>query len=136
MISRNLTGITVISLIYLFAIFLRQPLNYILNLTVLPLSLLCLISGILFFNLFQFSEEILIGRDFLKKNILQLAIVLLGIKISLSQLASVSIQSIGIIIITILLIFMTYLAISKLWPIKRRYQNYSQLGPLFVVSQQ
>ena len=128
MISRNLTGITVISLIYLFAIFLRQPLNYILNLTVLPLSLLCLISGILFFNLFQFSEEILIGRDFLKKNILQLAIVLLGIKISLSQLASVSIQSIGIIIIAILMIFLTYLAISKLWPIQKEVSKLLAIG--------
>ena len=128
MISRNLTGITVISLIYLFAIFLRQPLNYILNLTVLPLSLLCLISGILFFNLFQFSEEVLTGRDFIKKNILQLAIVLLGIKISFSQLASVSIQSIGIIIIAILLIFLTYLAISKLWPIQKEVSKLLAIG--------
>ena len=59
----------------------------------------------LFFNLFQFSEKILMGRDFIKKNILQLAIALLGIKISFSQLASVSIQSIGIIIIAISIIF-------------------------------
>ena len=49
MISRNLTGITVIGLIYIFTIFLRQPLSYILNLSVLPHSLLCLISGIFFF---------------------------------------------------------------------------------------
>ena len=115
MISRNLTGMTVIGLIYIFSIFLKQPLSYILNLSVLPLSLLCLISGILFFNLFQFSEKILIGRDFIKKNILQLAIALLGIKISFSQLANVSIQSIGIIIITIMLILLTYFALSKLW---------------------
>ena len=128
MISKNLTGISVISLIYLFAIFLRQPLNYILNLTVLPLSLLCLILGVLFFNLFQFSENTNIGRDFVKKNILQLAIVLLGIKISFSQFASVSIQSIGIIIITMLLIFFTYLAISKLLPVQKEVSKLLAIG--------
>ncbi len=128
MISRNLTGITVIGLIYIFTIFLRQPLSYILNLSVLPHSLLCLISGIFFFNLFQFSEKILMGRDFIKKNILQLAIVLLGIKISFSQLASISTQSIGIIIITILLIFFTYLALSKLWPIQKEVSKLLAIG--------
>ena len=118
----------VIGLIYIFTIFLRQPLSYILNLSVLPLSLMCLISGILFFNLFQFSEKILVGRDFIKKNILQLAIVLLGIKISFSQLASVSIQSIGIVIITILLIFLTYLALSKFWPIQKEVSKLLAIG--------
>ena len=110
MTSSKIIGITVISLIYLFTIFLSQPLSYILNLSSLPISLLCLISGILLFNLFQFSERVQKGRDFIKKNILQLAIVLLGIKISFAQLANVSIQSISIIIIVFLLIFLTYLA--------------------------
>ncbi len=128
MISRNLTGMTVIGLIYIFSIFLKQPLSYILNLSVLPLSLLCLISGILFFNLFQFSEKILMGRDFIKKNILQLAIALLGIKISFSQLANVSIQSIGIIIITIMLILLTYFALSKLWPIQKEVSKLLAIG--------
>ena len=128
MISRNISGITVICLIYIFAIFLRQPFSYILNISVLPLSLLCLILGILFFNLFQFSEKILEGRDFIKKNILQLAIVLLGIKISFTQLASVSVQSLGIIIITILLILLTYLALSKLWPVQKEISKLLAIG--------
>ena len=128
MISRNISGITVICLIYMFAIFLRQPFSYILNISVLPLSLLCLILGILFFNLFQFSEKILEGRDFIKKNILQLAIVLLGIKISFTQLASVSVQSLGIIIITILLILLTYLALSKLWPVQKEISKLLAIG--------
>ena len=80
MTSRNYTGILVIGLIYLFAIFLRQPLSYVLNLSILPLSLLCLILGILFFNVIKFSEKTLEGRDFIKKDILQLAIILLGLK--------------------------------------------------------
>ena len=128
MISKNISGITVICLIYIIAIFLRQPFSYILNISVLPLSLLCLILGILFFNLFQFSEKILQGRDFIKKNILQLAIVLLGIKISFTQLASVSIQSLGIIIVTILLILLTYLALSKLWPIQKEVSKLLAIG--------
>ena len=128
MISRNISGITVICLIYIFAIFLRQPFSYILNISFLPLSLLCLILGILFFNLFQFSEKILEGRDFIKKNILQLAIVLLGIKISFTQLASVSVQSLGIIIITILLILLTYLALSKLWPVQKEISKLLAIG--------
>ncbi len=128
MISRNITGITVICLIYILAIFLRQSFSYILNISVLPLSLLCLIFGILFFNLFQFSEKILEGRDFIKKNILQLAIVLLGIKISFTQLAGVSVQSLGIIIITILLILLTYLALSKLWPVQKEISKLLAIG--------
>ena len=128
MTSSNIIGITVISLIYLFTIFLSQPLSYILNLSSLPISLLCLISGILFFNLFQFSERVQKGRDFIKKNILQLAIVLLGIKISFAQLANVSIQSISIIIIVFLLIFLTYLVLSKLWPLQKELSKLLAIG--------
>ena len=128
MTSSKIIGITVISLIYLFTIFLSQPLSYILNLSSLPISLLCLISGILFFNLFQFSERVQKGRDFIKKNILQLAIVLLGIKISFAQLANVSIQSISIIIIVFLLIFLTYLVLSKLWPLQKELSKLLAIG--------
>jgi len=128
MTSSKIIGITVISLIYLFTIFLSQPLSYILNLSSLPISLLCLISGILLFNLFQFSERVQKGRDFIKKNILQLAIVLLGIKISFAQLANVSIQSISIIIIVFLLIFLTYLVLSKLWPLQKELSKLLAIG--------
>ena len=128
MTSSKIIGITVISLIYLFTIFLSQPLSYILNLSSLPISLLCLISGILLFNLFQFSERVQKGRDFIKKNILQLAIVLLGIKISFAQLAKVSIQSISIIIIVFLLIFLTYLVLSKLWPLQKELSKLLAIG--------
>ena len=128
MTSSKIIGITVISLIYLFTIFLSQPLSYILNLSSLPISLLCLISGILFFNLFQFSERVQKGRDFIKKNILQLAIVLLGIKISFAQLANVSIQSLSIIIIVFLLIFLTYLVLSKLWPLQKELSKLLAIG--------
>ena len=128
MTSRNYTGFIVIGLIYLFAIFLRQPLSYILNLSILPLSLLCLILGILFFNVIKFSEKTLEGRDFIKKDILQLAIILLGLKISFTQLTSVSIQSIVIIIITISLILLAYLALSKLWPKQKELSMLLAIG--------
>ena len=128
MTSSKIIGITVISLIYLFTIFLSQPLSYILNLSSLPISLLCLISGILFFNLFQFSTRVQMGRDFIKKNVLQLAIILLGIKISFSELANVSIQSIGVIIIIFFLIFLTYLALSKFWPLQKELSKLLAIG--------
>ena len=128
MTSRNYNGILVIGLIYLFAIFLRQPLSYILNLSILPLSLLCLILGILFFNVIKFSEKTLEGRDFIKKDILQLAIILLGLKISFTQLTSVSIQSIVIIIVTISLILLAYFALSKLWPAQKELSKLLAIG--------
>ena len=128
MTSKNYTGILVIGLIYLFAIFLRQPLSYILNLSILPLSLLCLILGILFFNIIKFSEKTLKGRDFVKKDILQLAIILLGLKISFTQLTSVSIQSIVIIVVTISSILLAYFAISKLWPAQKELSKLLAIG--------
>ena len=128
MTSRNYTGFIVIGLIYLFAIFLRQPLSYILNLSILPLSLLCLILGILFFNVIKFSEKTLEGRDFIKKDILQLAIILLGLKVSFTQLTSVSIQSIVIIIVTISLILLAYFALSKLWPAQKELSKLLAIG--------
>ena len=105
MLNKSLIGVFFITFIYLLAIFLKQPLEYVFNLPLLPLSLLSLILGIFFFNIFSISSNIVEGREFIKKNILQLAIVLLGIKISLTLLWRVSIESIFVIIITILSIF-------------------------------
>ena len=95
MTSSKIIGITVISLIYLYNFFKSTLELFRYLLSKLTLSNLRNII----FNLFQFSERVQKGRDFIKKNILQLAIVLLGIKISFAQLANVSIQSISIIII-------------------------------------
>ena len=116
MLNKSLIGVFFITFIYLLAIFLKQPLEYVFNIPLLPLSLLSLILGIFFFNIFSISSNIVEGREFIKKNILQLAIVLLGIKISLTQLWRVSIESIFVIIITILSIFLTYFFIKKFWP--------------------
>ena len=52
----------------------------------------------------------------------------MGIKISFTQLASVSVQSLGIIIITILLILLTYLALSKLWPVQKEISKLLAIG--------
>ena len=135
MLNKSLKGVFFITFIYLLAIFLKQPLEYVFNLPLFPLSLLSLILGIFFFNIFSFSSGIVEGRDFVKKNILQLAIILLGIKISLTQLWRVSMESIFIIIITILSIFLTYFFIKKIWPTQKGLSNYWQLGHLFAVSQ-
>ena len=128
MLNKSLIGIFFITFIYLLAIFLKQPLEYVFNLQLLPLSLLSLILGIFFFNIFSISSNIVEGREFIKKNILQLAIVLLGIKISLTQLWRVSIESIFVIIITILSIFLTYFFIKKFWPTQKEISKLLAIG--------
>ena len=128
MLNKSLIGVFFITFIYLLAIFLKQPLEYVFNLQLLPLSLLSLILGIFFFNIFSLSSNIVEGREFIKKNILQLAIILLGIKISLAQLWRVSIESIFVIIITILLIFLTYILIKKIWPTQKDLSKLLAIG--------
>ena len=128
MLNKSLIGVFFITFIYLLAIFLKQPLEYVFNLPLLPLSLLSLILGIFFFNIFSLSSNIVEGREFIKKNILQLAIILLGMKISLTQLWRVSIESIFVIIITILLIFLTYILIKKIWPTQKDLSKLLAIG--------
>ena len=128
MLNKSLIGVFFVTFIYLLAIFLKQPLEYVLNLQLLPLSLLSLILGMFFFNIFSLSSNIVEGREFIKKNILQLAIILLGIKISLAQLWRVSIESIFVIIITILLIFLTYILIKKIWPTQKDLSKLLAIG--------
>ena len=128
MLNKSLIGVFFITFIYLLAIFLKQPLEYVFNLPLLPLSLLSLILGIFFFNIFSISSNIVEGREFIKKNILQLAIVLLGIKISLTQLWRVSIESIFVIIITIISIFLTYFFIKKIWPTQKGVSKLLAIG--------
>ena len=128
MLNKSLIGVFFITFIYLLAIFLKQPLEYVFNLQLLPLSLLSLILGIFFFNIFSLSSNIVEGREFIKKNILQLAIILLGIKISLAQLWRVSIESIFVIIITILSIFLTYFFIKKFWPTQKGISKLLAIG--------
>ena len=128
MLNKSLIGILFITFVYLLAIFLKQPLEYVFNLQLLPLSLLSLILGIFFFNIFSLPAKIYEGRDYIKKNILQFAIILLGIKISIVQLFKVSMGSIFIIIITLLLIFLTYLFIKKIWPIQKELSKLLAIG--------
>ena len=128
MLNKSLIGVFFVTFIYLLAIFLKQPLEYVFNLQLLPLSLLSLILGMFFFNIFSLSSNIVEGREFIKKNILQLAIILLGIKISLAQLWRVSIESIFVIIITILLIFLTYILIKKIWPTQKDLSKLLAIG--------
>ncbi len=128
MLNKSLIGVFFVTFIYLLAIFLKQPLEYVFNLQLLPLSLLSLILGIFFFNIFSLSSNVVEGREFIKKYILQLAIVLLGIKISLAQLWRVSIESIFIVIITILLVFLTYILIKKIWPTQKGLSKLLAIG--------
>ena len=80
MLNKNLTGIFFITFIYLLAIFIKQPLEYVFNLPLLPLSLLSLILGIFFFNIFSLSAKIVEGRDFIKKKYTSICNYFIGYK--------------------------------------------------------
>ena len=48
MLNKSLIGVFFVTFIYLLAIFLKQPLEYVFDLQFLPLSLLSLILGMFF----------------------------------------------------------------------------------------
>ena len=52
----------------------------------------------------------------------------MGIKISLAQLWRVSIESIFVIITTMLLIFLTYVLIKKIWPTQKDLSKLLAIG--------
>ena len=113
---KNLRGIVFIFLIYLFALILKLIILSAFNINVFPFSLVCLLLGILVFNLLPISPSMFSGRNFIKKNILQFAIILLGLKISLIQVFNISAQSLFVIVIIMSSMGLIYYGLSKFWP--------------------
>ena len=98
-------GISLIIAIYLAVLFISEPLAQMIGVAVIPVSLLCLIIGILIGNLVSLPSSLLRGTDYVKKNILQIAIVFLGLKISLAQVFEVGLSSLALIMSIFLLVF-------------------------------
>ena len=86
-------GISLIIGIYLAISLMSEPLAQMIGIAVIRVSLLCLIIGIIIGNLVSLPSSWVRGTNYVKKNILQIAIVFLGLKISLAQVLNVGFNS-------------------------------------------
>ena len=98
-------GISLIIAIYLVILFISEPLAQMMGVTLIPVSLLCLIIGLIIGNLVSLPSSWMRGTSYIKKNILQIAIVFLGLKISLTQVFEVGLSSLALIMSVFLLVF-------------------------------
>jgi uncharacterized integral membrane protein (TIGR00698 family) len=105
-------GISLIISIYIAVSFISEPLAQMIGVAVIPVSLLCLIIGIIIGNLVSLPSSWVRGANYVKKNILQIAIVFMGLKISLAQVLDIGLSSLALIVSVFLLVFVLGL-ISK-----------------------
>ena len=98
-------GISLISVIYLIILFISESLAQMISVAAIPFSLICLIIGIVIGNLISLPFSWVRGTNYVKKNILQIAIVFLGLKISLAQVLDIGLSSLALIISIFLLVF-------------------------------
>ena len=101
-------GISLIIATYLAILFISEPLAQMIGVAAIPVSLLCLIIGIVIGNLVTLPSSWVRGTDYVKKNILQKAIVFLGLKISLVQVFEVGLNSLVLIISVFLVVFIFF----------------------------
>ena len=98
-------GISFIITIYLAIFLISEPIAQMIGFAAIPFSLLCLITGIIIGNLITLPSNWMRGTNYVKKNILQIAIVFLGLKINLVQVFEVGLSSLVFIIIIFLVVF-------------------------------
>jgi len=98
-------GISLISVIYLTILFISESLAQVISVAAMPFSLICLIISIVIGNLISLPSSWVRGTNYVKKNILQIAIVFLGLKISLAQVLDIGLSSLALIISIFLLVF-------------------------------
>ena len=98
-------GISLIIAIYIAILFISEPIAQVIGVAAIPVSLLCLITGIIIGNLVSFPSSWVQGTNYVKKNVLQIAIVCLGLKISLVQVFEVGLSSLVLIISVFLVVF-------------------------------
>ena len=98
-------GISLIIAVYLAILFISEPLAQMMGVAVIPVSLSCLIIGLIIGNLVSLPSSWVRGTNYVKKNILQIAIVFLGLKISLTQVFEVGLSSLALIMSIFLLVF-------------------------------
>ena len=109
------SGISLIIAIYLAILFISEPLAQMIGVSVIPVSLLCLIIGIIIGNLLSLPLSWKHGTDYVKKNILQIAIIFLGLKISLTQVFEVGLSSLALILIVFLIVFVLGIILKRIF---------------------
>jgi len=108
-------GISLIIGIYLAILFISEPLAQMMGVAVIPVSLLCLIIGLIIGNLVSLPSSWVRGTSYIKKNILQIAIVFLGLKISLAQVFEVGFSSLALIMSVFLLVFVLGVILQRIF---------------------
>tara|TARA_B100000212_G_scaffold48736_1_gene31389 strand:+ start:393 stop:1433 length:1041 start_codon:yes stop_codon:yes gene_type:complete len=108
-------GISLIIAIYLTILLTSETLAQIIGVTAIPVSILCLIFGIIIGNLFNLPSSWVRGTNYVKKNILQIAIVFLGLKMSLSQVLEVGFSSLTLIVIIFILVFVFSAVLKRIF---------------------
>jgi len=108
-------GISLIIAIYLAILFISEPLAQMMGVAVIPVSLLCLIIGLIIGNLVSLPSSWVRGTSYIKKNILQIAIVFLGLKISLAQVFEVGLSSLALIMSVFLLVFVLGVILQRIF---------------------
>ena len=108
-------GISLIIAIYLALLLISEPLAQMMGVAVMPVSLLCLIIGLVIGNLASLPSSWVRGTNYVKKNILQIAIVFLGLKISLAQVFEVGFSSLALIMSVFLLVFVLGVILQRIF---------------------
>ena len=108
-------GISLIIGIYLAILFISEPLAQMMGVAVIPVSLLCLIIGLIIGNLVSLPSSWVRGTSYIKKNIIQIAIVFLGLKISLAQVFEVGLSSLALIMSVFLLVFVLGVILQRIF---------------------
>ncbi len=121
-------GISLIITSYLAILFISEPLAQMIGITVIPISLICLITGIIISNLISIPSSWISGTNYIKKNILQIAIVFLGLKISLAKVFEVGVSSLALIISVFLLVFAFGIILKRIFFKDRELINLIGIG--------
>jgi len=113
--KRTAPGILLVTAIYFIVVLIHEYLFMLAKIPAIPLSLLCLISGTILGNIISLSPSINSGRDWVKKNILQLAIIFLGFKISIAQVLELSMSSLILILMIFLLVAVLFYFLKNIF---------------------
>lgn len=113
--NRTAPGILLVTAIYFIVVLIHEYLFMLAKIPAIPLSLLCLISGTILGNIISLSPSINSGRDWVKKNILQLAIIFLGFKISIAQVLELSMSSLILILMIFLLVAVLFYFLKNIF---------------------
>ena len=108
-------GVSLIIAIYLAILLLSEPIAQMMGVAVIPVSLLCLIIGLIIGNLVSLPSSWVRGTNYVKKNILQIAVVFLGLKISLTQVFEVGLSSLALIMSVFLLVFILGVILQRIF---------------------